>query len=81
MTATRLALVSLLLAACTSQSDAERALKGAGYTDVQMTGYQVFACSNDDSFHTGFVAKGPTGQRVSGVVCSGWFKGSTIRMD
>ena len=74
-------LVSLTAVACTSESDAQRALKGAGYTDVIMTGYKVFGCSEDDTFHSGFKAKGPTGQPVTGVVCSGILKGSTVRLD
>ena len=70
-----------LVAGCTSENDASRALAGAGYRDVQITGYRWWGCSKDDQFHTGFEATGPTGQRVSGVVCSAWMKGSTIRMD
>ena len=75
--------VSLLVAlsGCTSKSDTERALAGAGYTDVQITGYRFFGCRKDDMFHTGFSATGPTGQKVSGVVCSAFLKGSTIRID
>lgn len=73
--------VILMLSACTSESDAARALRGAGYTNVVYTGYKAFACSEDDTYHTGFTAKGPTGQMVSGTVCSGWLKGSTIRLD
>ena len=72
----------VMLAACSSQSDAERALKGAGYTDIQTHGWAMFGCNSDqDSFTTKFTATGPTGQKVSGVVCSDWLKGSTIRLD
>ena len=66
---------------CTSGDTATRALHGAGYKDVEITGYRVFGCSEDDNFHTGFEATGSSGQRVSGVVCSGFFKGATIRTD
>lgn len=72
-------LFAVAVAGCTDVDAAKKALDGAGYTDVQTTGYQVFACSEDDTFHTGFKAKGPTGKPVEGVVCSGWMKGSTIR--
>lgn len=74
-------LAAALMVGCTSESDATRALAGVGYRDVQITGYRWWGCCKDDQFHTGFAATGPTGQRVSGVVCSGWMKGSTIRMD
>lgn len=74
-------LACMFSGACTSESDAARALRGAGYTDVVYTGYKAFACSEDDMYHTGFRAKGPTGQTVSGTVCSAWLKGSTIRLD
>lgn len=74
-------LVACLLAACTSHTDAQRALEGAGYTQIETGGRAWFACSKDDAFATRFTATGPTGRRVSGAVCSGWFKGSTIRLD
>jgi hypothetical protein len=69
----------LVLAGCTSSNDALRALEGAGYTDIKLGGYAWFSCSQDDSFATEFTATGPSGKQVSGAVCSGWFKGSTIR--
>jgi len=79
----RLLLILLLVvvSGCTSESDARRALAGAGYTQVRITGYRFFACARDDDFSTGFEAIGPTGNPVTGVVCSGWLKGSTIRTD
>jgi hypothetical protein len=76
-----LAIALLTLTACTADDTATRALQGAGYTDIHITGYRVFGCAKGDDFHTGFDAKGPTGQRVSGVVCSGLFKGATVRTD
>lgn len=69
----------LALAACTDSDGARKALEGAGYSDIKMTGYNAFSCSEDDQYKTGFIAKGPTGKPVSGTVCSGVFKGSTIR--
>lgn len=71
----------LVLTGCTADDEARRALKGAGYTDVQITGWRWLGCGKDDSFHTGFAATGPTGQPVTGVVCSGWLKGATVRID
>lgn len=69
----------LALTACTSQSDADSALKALGMTNIQYTGYSLFACSKDDTFHTGFTATNPQGQQVTGTVCSGVFKGATVR--
>jgi len=40
----------------------------------------IFACSEDDIFRTRFSAKNVSGDSVSGVVCSGFFKGSTVRV-
>jgi len=76
-----LILLAAALSGCSSATDATKALQGAGYTDIKTDGYSVFGCGQDDSFKTKFTAKGPTGVQVSGVVCSGWFKGSTIRTD
>lgn len=80
MRTTLLALV-LALTACTQPVDATRMLRSAGYTDIRITGYSFFACSEDDTFATGFEAKGPTGQQVKGTVCAGLLKGGTIRLD
>ncbi len=74
------ALLAITLVGCTDPKQAQKSLSGAGYTDIKITGYSWFACSNDDAFSTGFVAKGPTGVIVEGAVCSGMlFKNSTIR--
>ena len=69
------------LAGCTQPDTAIRALSASGYTQIQITGYNFFGCDEKDSFHTGFTAKGATGQTVEGVVCGGFFKGATIRVD
>lgn len=71
----------VFLSACTNGDGAVRALEGAGYTNIKITGYRILGCSDDDTFHTGFTAKGSNGKPVSGVVCSGVLKGSTIRLD
>ena len=73
--------VMLGLSACSDGPAATKALQGAGYTDIHTTGYAFFGCDEKDTFHTGFIAKGPTGQHVEGVVCSGWLKGATIRTE
>jgi hypothetical protein len=70
----------LILTGCTSQQDAERALNAQGFTNVKITGYNMFDCSEDDFYHTGFTAKNAQGNLVSGTVCSGMvFKSATIR--
>jgi hypothetical protein len=72
----------VLLAGCTRADHAKETLEAQGYTDVQITGYRFFKCSEDDVTHTGFNAKSPAGHKVSGTVCGGWLlKGSTIRFD
>lgn len=74
------ALALLMLTACTSETDARRALEAEGFKDIRVTGYDWFACAKDDTFHTGFVAKNREGREVKGVVCSGLlFKGATVR--
>ena len=70
----------LLLSACTSEKDANRALNAAGYTEIQVGGYDFWACGEDDFFHTKFTAKNPAGKNMKGTVCSGlFFKNATIR--
>lgn len=76
------AVALLALTACTDNDTAIRALYGAGYSDIHLTGYRWIGCGEDDDFSTGFQAKGPTGVPVTGVVCSSWFgKGATVRTD
>lgn len=74
-------IAAVTLAGCSSADEATRALSGAGYKNITTTGYRVFGCDEKDEWHTGFEATGPNGQRVTGVVCSGVFKGATIRTD
>lgn len=76
-----LAVTAMLgLSGCTSQKDAQRALTAEGYENIQYTGYNPFACSDDDFYHTGFSAVNEKGRLVTGTVCSGlFFKSATIR--
>lgn len=72
--------VGLVFTGCTSKHDAEKALNAEGMTNIEVTGYNWFACSKDDFYHTGFKATNALGKPVEGTVCSGLlFKGSTIR--
>ena len=75
-----IAALATILTGCSDSGVATKALEGAGYTDIKITGYSWFACGKGDTFSTGFVAKGPTGVPVKGAVCSGLlFKNATIR--
>ena len=70
----------LVVGGCTKPDDSKRLLESQGLKDVKITGYNIFGCSDDDSFHTGFEAIGVDGRKVEGTVCSGmFFKGATIR--
>lgn len=77
-----LLLAVLILAGCTNADQATRLLKAQGFTDIHITGYRYFGCSEDDTYHTGFEAESISGEPVSGIVCAGWWhKGATIRFD
>lgn len=57
----------------------ERILRAEGCTDLVVGGWNWLAgCDTDDAFTNVFTCK-KNGQEVSGVVCSGWFKGFTVR--
>lgn len=75
------AIVAAMLTGCTSGDKAREVLAAQGFTEIEITGYDVFGCSEDDTFHTGFKATAPNGNRVEGVVCSGILKGATVRFD
>ena len=70
----------LAMTACTRPETSQEILEAHGYTDVDIGGYAVFGCSEDDTFRTQFEATSPSGQHVTGVVCDGVFKGATIRI-
>ena len=64
------------------KNDAYSVLQKNGYTDIEITGRNIFACEKSDFYRTGFIAKSPNGQTVKGTVCKGLlFKGNTIRFD
>lgn len=70
-----------LLAACSDEAGTHRVLSAAGYREIQVDGYAPWGCADDDTFQTAFRARGPTGKPVQGVVCAGWLKGSTVRLE
>ena len=51
------------------------------YTDITITGCRPLALGRGGISATGFRAKAPNGQYVTGVVTSSPFQGSTIRID
>jgi hypothetical protein len=72
----------LVLTACTDEAGTKRILEAQGFKDVQTKGYDFFSCSDDDDYHTKFIATSPNGAVVTGVVCKGlFFKGATVRFD
>lgn len=75
------AVVALTLTGCTKPGATERILTEQGYTNIDAGGYGWLSCGQDDAFRTNFTATAPNGKRVSGTVCSGWFKGHTVRFD
>lgn len=70
-----------LTAACTRPDYAREVLEKNGYTSIHMNGHGWFACSQDDAYADSFTATNANGHVVKGVVCSAWFKGSTIRFN
>jgi hypothetical protein len=74
--------VLALLTGCTNPNKAKNLLDDLGFTDIEITGYRWFACSKEDLYHTGFIARGPSGKRISGTVCDGWIlRNATVRYD
>lgn len=71
--------VLTMITGCSDQKTAKKTLENSRYTDIELGGYSFFGCSKEDTFSTKFTATNPNGVIVSGVVCSGWFKGGTIR--
>jgi hypothetical protein len=70
------------ISSCDDKETANRVLENNGYTNIELTGYKAFCCSEDDTFSTGFTATAPNGKTVSGCVCSTVYtKGATIRFE
>ncbi len=74
-------LAVVVLSGCTDPQKATRVLKQQGYTNINAGGHAWWACSDDDTYSTKFTATSVNGHFVSGAVCSGFLKGSTIRVD
>lgn len=68
----------------TDYDGAQAVAEGHNLTNVKPTGYGWFACGfgeGADMWRTRFTAVNQNGKDVSGVVCSGLFKGGTMRLD
>jgi len=74
-------LLALTLTGCASPDHAQQVLVDAGYSNVRTGGYSWLGCGKGDIYATNFEAVGPTGRPVKGTVCSGFFKGATIRFN
>lgn len=71
-----------ILAGCgVNPSTATRALEAQGLTNVQIEGYSWLGCGKEDTFASNFSATGVNGAAVTGQVCQGLFKGTTVRYD
>ena len=76
-----ISVLAFALAGCSAPQQAIDAVENIGLSEVEITGYRVFGCGDDYTFHTGFLAKNSKGKTVSGVVCSGWLKGASVKFD
>lgn len=70
-----------LLAACTDPDGARRALDDMAFSNVEIRGYAWMGCGEDYIFHTRFQAVNLNGKTVTGVVCSTWLKGKSVKFD
>ena len=77
----KIALFLMFAMGCTDEDAARSVLTDQGYTDIQIHGYDAFACAKGDSTCTEFSAVSPAGRRVRGVVgCGiGCGKSCTVR--
>ena len=71
----------LLITGCSDAEEAERALDNLGMANVETTGYSLFGCDDKDTWRTGFRDTNVNDRTVTGTVCSGLFKGATVRFD
>ena len=69
----------LAFSGCTAPDKSRETLRKSGYTDITITGFSAFSCSDSDTYSTGLSALNPAGQRVSGTVCCGLLKSCTVR--
>lgn len=58
-----------------------RLLKEQGYSKIEILGSGWLSCSKGAVFSTKFTAINPNKKQVTGTVCRGLFKNSTIRWE
>jgi hypothetical protein len=68
-------------AGCTDPETATRVLDDAGFKNINADGFAPFDCGENDVYRTKFTAQNQNGKTVSGAVCAGLPKNSTIRFD
>lgn len=75
-------LAIVFLSGCTAdKGKVQYLLEAEGCTETVVGGWSMFGCSEkEDPFVNSFSCV-KNGKRVSGYVCSGWFKGYTIRYE
>lgn len=74
-----LILLGFSLCACTSQNTAYQAADNLGFKQINVGFTSIFGCGKHEFFGRSFTAININGKPVSGVVCSGLFKGATVR--
>jgi len=71
---------ALSLAGCsTPPGTARESVEAMGLHDIQVGGIDLLGCGKDDFVGRNFTAKNSEGRTVKGVVCTGMFKGATVR--
>lgn len=71
--------LSLFLCSCDASDRSIQILRDQNYKNIEITGINLLACSEDDIFRYNFRAVNGDGKPVRGVVCSAPLKGYTIR--
>ncbi len=57
-----------------------RAVREYGFSDVHVTGFALFGCSEQDIYREHWTGRNRAGQPVAGVICGGVTKGWTVRL-
>jgi len=75
-------LIAIFVSGCgVDPKSASWALEAQGMKDVKIEGFSLFGCGKEDAFKSSFSATGANGTRVTGTVCQGFLKGTTVRFD
>lgn len=75
-----LSLTIVLIVGLRNPSKANKVLEVLGYEEIQLSQQPVYlACDSREIYRDRFLAK-LNGRTVNGVVCSGFFKDSTVRI-